>query len=75
MVFRKLFAIRYAIHRMVPLDAYHGSDRVDPADNASAFTCRDATGSSSWSERAFDLAVDLDPVREPLRLRRRLQGA
>jgi hypothetical protein len=65
-VFRKLFAMRYPIRRMVPVDAYHGSDFASiQADNTSAFNCRDATGSSSWSEHAYGLAVDLDPCQNP----------
>jgi hypothetical protein len=65
-VFRKLFAMRYPIRRMVPVDAYHGSDFASiEADNTSSFNCRDATGSSSWSEHAYGLAVDLDPCENP----------
>ncbi len=66
LVFRTLFAMGYPIRRMVPVDAYHGSDFASiQADNTSAFNCRDATGSSSWSEHAFGLAVDLDPCENP----------
>jgi D-alanyl-D-alanine carboxypeptidase len=65
-VFRELFAVRYPIRQMVPVDAYHGSDFASiQADNTSAFNCRDATGSSSWSEHAYGLAVDLDPCQNP----------
>jgi D-alanyl-D-alanine carboxypeptidase len=66
LVFGKLFAMRYPIRRMVPVDAYHGSDFASiQADNTSAFNCREATGSSSWSEHAYGLAVDLDPCENP----------
>ncbi len=66
LVFRKLFAMRYPIRSMVPVDAFHGSDFASiQADNTSAFNCRDATGSSSWSEHAYGLAVDLDPCENP----------
>jgi hypothetical protein len=66
LVFRKLFAMRYPIRRMVLVDAYHGSDFASiQADNTSAFNCRDAAGSSSWSEHAYGLAVDLDPCENP----------
>ena len=66
LVFRKLFAMRYPIRRMVPVDAYHGSDFASiQADNTSAFNCRNATGSSSWSEHAYGLAVDLNPCENP----------
>ena len=66
LVFRTLFTMGYPIRRMVPVDAYHGSDFASiQADNTSAFNCRDATGSSSWSEHAYGLAVDLDPCENP----------
>jgi hypothetical protein len=66
LVFRKLFAMRYPIRSMVPVDAFHGSDFASiQADNTSAFNCRDATGSSSWSEHAYGLAVDLNPCENP----------
>jgi hypothetical protein len=66
LVFRRLFAVRYPIRRMVPVDAYHGSDFASiQADNTSSFNCRNATGSSSWSEHAYGLAVDLDPCENP----------
>ncbi len=66
LVFRKLFEMRFPIRRMVPVDAYHGSDFASiQADNTSSFNCRDATGSSTWSEHAYGLAVDLDPCENP----------
>jgi D-alanyl-D-alanine carboxypeptidase len=66
LVFRKLFAMHYPIRSMVPVDAFHGSDFASiQADNTSAFNCRDATGSSSWSEHAYGLAVDLNPCENP----------
>jgi D-alanyl-D-alanine carboxypeptidase len=66
LVFRKLFAMHYPIRRMVPVDVYHGSDFASiQADNTSAFNCRNATGSSSWSEHAYGLAVDLNPCENP----------
>jgi hypothetical protein len=66
LVFRKLFAMHYPIRKMVPVDTYHGSDFASiQADNTSSFNCRDATGSSSWSEHAYGLAVDLNPCENP----------
>ena len=66
LVFRKLFEMRYPIRRMVPVDVYRGSDYASiQADNTSAFNCRNATGSSSWSEHAYGLAIDLNPCENP----------
>lgn len=65
-VFKRLYRMHYPIRRMVPVDAYHGSDfKSIDADNTSAFNCRSATGSSSWSEHAYGLAVDLNPCENP----------
>ncbi|TNY37791.1 M15 family metallopeptidase [Thermomonospora catenispora] len=65
-VFRTLFERRYPIERMEPVDKYRGSDFDSiEANNTSAFNCRRATGSSSWSQHAYGLAVDLNPCQNP----------
>lgn len=65
-VFRKLYASRYPIRRMELVDRYKGSDfKSIEADNTSAFNCRDASGSNSWSQHAFGLAVDLNTCENP----------
>ncbi|WP_067915568.1 M15 family metallopeptidase [Actinomadura rubrobrunea] len=65
-VFRKLYRMRYPIRRMEPVDVYKGSDFDSiEADNTSAFNCRPATGSSSWSQHAYGLAIDINPCENP----------
>lgn len=65
-VFRTLFSNRFPIRRIVPIEAYGGSDfRSIEADNTSAFNCRRATGSSSWSEHAYGRAIDVNPIENP----------
>jgi hypothetical protein len=65
-VFRKLYAANFPIRRMQLIDAYGGSDfRSIEADNTSAFNCRAATGSSSWSNHAYGLAIDVNPIENP----------
>ncbi len=65
-VFRRLYSARFAVRKMIPIDAYGGSDfRSIEADNTSAFNCRRATGSSSWSEHAYGRAVDVNPIENP----------
>lgn len=65
-VFRKLYLAKFPIRRMQPVDAYGGSDfRSIEADNTSAFNCRRATGSSSWSNHAYGLAIDVNPIENP----------
>jgi hypothetical protein len=65
-VFKKLYAMKYPIKRMEPVDKYKGSDFDSiEAGNTSAFNCRQATGSSSFSQHAYGLAVDLNTCENP----------
>jgi len=65
-VFRKLYLAHYPIRRMVPVDVYGGSDfQSIEHDNTSSFNCRSATGSSNWSNHAYGLAIDLNPLENP----------
>ena len=66
--FRQLYAARFPIRRMIPVDAYGGSDdRSVAADNTAGFNCRKAvtTGPASWSMHAYGLAIDVNPVENP----------
>ncbi|TDB80070.1 M15 family peptidase [Actinomadura sp. KC216] len=65
-VFEKLYDMRYPIERMEPVDKYKGSDfQSIEANNTSAFNCRAATGSSSFSQHAYGLAIDINPCQNP----------
>ncbi|MEP6909398.1 MAG: M15 family metallopeptidase [Actinomycetota bacterium] len=67
-VFRRLYAARFPIRRMRPIDAYGGNDeRSLAADNTSAFNCRYAVGPGArrWSAHAYGLAIDVNPVENP----------
>jgi hypothetical protein len=65
-VFRTLFDIQFPIERMVPVDAYGGDDDASmAANNTSAFNCRPVTGGTGWSEHAYGLAIDVNPVQNP----------
>jgi hypothetical protein len=65
-VLRRLFAARFPIRRVVPADAYGGSDfRSIEADNTSAFNCRYVDGTTRWSEHAYGRAIDLNPIENP----------
>jgi hypothetical protein len=65
-VFERLYDGRYPIRRMELVDKYKGSDFDSiEANNTSAFNCRSATGSSSWSQHAYGLAVDINPCENP----------
>ena len=65
-VFRRLFAVRFPIRRMEPVDRYGADDdRSMAADNTSAFNCRRIEGTSRWSQHAYGRAVDLNPIENP----------
>lgn len=64
--FKQLYEWRYPIARMVPIDAYKGSDFDSiEADNTSAFNCRRTTGASSWSKHSYGRAIDINPRENP----------
>ena len=67
-VFARLYAARFPLRRMRPIDAYGGSDeRSLDADNTAAFNCRYAVapGPKRWSVHAYGLAIDVNPVENP----------
>jgi len=67
-VFSRLYAARFPIRRMRPIDSYGGSDdRSLDADNTAAFNCRFAvaSGPKRWSAHSYGLAVDVNPVENP----------
>jgi hypothetical protein len=67
-VFRRLFAARFPIRRMRPIDAYKADDAASlAADNTSGFNCRFAIapGPKRWSSHAYGLAIDVNPVENP----------
>jgi len=73
-VFRKLYALRFPIRHMA-LAAMYGPRSVQPADGdvTASFSCRQAvpspctggTASGHWSNHAYGLALDLNPVENP----------
>lgn len=65
-VFRAIYAARFPIEQVRLVDEFGGDDdRSMEANNTSAFNCRRAAGSTSWSEHAFGRAIDINPVQNP----------
>ncbi len=65
-VFGALFGARFPIRQMRPVEAFGGDDeRSMLADNTSAFNCRQVPGSTTWSQHAYGLAVDVNPFENP----------
>jgi hypothetical protein len=71
-VFRKLWKTRFRIRHMRFADAY-GPRRDRPSDVTQSFHCREAvpspcsggSGTGTWSNHAYGLAVDINPVENP----------
>ncbi|WP_326646359.1 M15 family metallopeptidase [Streptosporangium sp. NBC_01755] len=65
-IFRQLYDWRWPINKMELVDVYKGDDFDSiEANNTSAFNCRPATGSSSWSKHAYGRAIDINPRENP----------
>ena len=65
-VLQRLYADGFPIRRLVPVDAYGGSDfRSIEADNTSAFNCRFVDGTTRYSEHAYGRAIDVNPIENP----------
>jgi hypothetical protein len=71
-VFRRLYRLRFPIRHMRFADFY-GPKSMQPADGdvTESFECRRAVpspcgnGTGSWSQHAFGLAVDVNPIENP----------
>ena len=71
-VFRQLYRLHFRIHNMSIAGTY-GSKRERSTDPTGSFECRQAvpspctggSGTGSWSNHAYGLAVDINPVENP----------
>ena len=65
-VFERLYLNRYPIESMRTVDEFGGSDDASmAANNTSAFNCRAAVSSTSWSRHAYGTAIDINPLINP----------
>ena len=65
-VFRRLYAAKFPIRWMAPIERFGGSDfRSIEADNTSAFNCRYVDGTTRWSNHAYGKAIDINPIENP----------
>ena len=66
-IFGELFAHRFPIEKMEPIENYGGSDdRSMEANNTSAFNCRDITGQpGKFSNHSWGRAIDINPLTNP----------
>lgn len=66
-VFHAIFDARFEIRRVRMIEPYGADDGLLGRKNVtSGFNCRLATGSlSAWSQHAYGLAIDINPVQNP----------
>ncbi len=65
-VFADLFDIGFPIERIQLVDDYGGDDRAAMRANVtSGFNCRFVDGTDRWSNHAFGLAIDINPLINP----------
>jgi D-alanyl-D-alanine carboxypeptidase len=69
-VFRRLFRARFPIWRIVLPPRYRPPRPEDywdrqPTSPTAAYNCRPATGSTVWSQHAYGLAIDINPLQNP----------
>jgi len=66
-IFGDLFAARFPVEKMKPIDEYGGDDDASMADNnTSAFNCRWVTGRKGvFSRHSYGRAIDINPVANP----------
>lgn len=64
--FKELWQARFPIEEMrVTTQAEQTAAPTGDGNNTTAFNCRVVRGSSSWSEHAYGLAVDVNPFQNP----------
>lgn len=65
-IFYQLYRKKYPIQKMVLIDEYKGNDIASmKANNTSAFNYRVIEGSSSLSNHAYGMAIDINPKINP----------
>ena len=65
-VFRKLFAARFPIERMVVTTTLERDmPPTGDGNTTGSFNCRSAAGTAHWSQHAYGLAVDVNPFMNP----------
>jgi len=66
-IFEELYAIRFPIEKIHPIEDYNGSDDASmKANNSSAFNCRAMTDfKNQYSIHSYGYAIDINPLINP----------
>jgi len=64
--FEYMWIAHYPIQLMTTIEAFGSSDDASmDANNTSAFNCRYVAGTTRWSNHAYGLAIDVNPLQNP----------
>ncbi|HJN84734.1 MAG TPA: M15 family metallopeptidase [Patescibacteria group bacterium] len=75
-VFELAFRLRYPIHSVVPINVYDWDDELSmSANNSSGFNYRFIAGTTELSFHAYGMAIDINPMWNPMVLRGRMYPA
>lgn len=65
-VFKELYAQQYPIHQIALIDMYDGDDTASmQANNTSGFNMRYIAGTTTLSQHALGMAIDINPLYNP----------
>lgn len=65
-IFKELYDVKYPIYQMKLVDEYNGSDYDSiEANNTSSFNYRYIENTTTLSNHAFGLAIDINPIENP----------
>jgi D-alanyl-D-alanine carboxypeptidase-like protein len=66
-IFRKLHKAKFPIHKIQLISKYSGDDEKAMEDNnSSAFNCRKIANSDKFSIHSYGLAIDINPLQNPV---------
>lgn len=65
-IFKELYAIKFPLHKVCPIETYDGDDEASMADNnSSCFNYREIAGGDTSSIHSYGLAIDINPIQNP----------
>ncbi len=65
-IFDKLYKIKYQIKLIKPIYIFKANDYNSiAANNTSAYNCRKISNTNKWSNHAYGMAIDINPLQNP----------
>ncbi|WP_020412825.1 M15 family metallopeptidase [Microbulbifer variabilis] len=65
-LFTELYQLHFPIESAIPIEYFTKKERLaDDMNNTLAFDSRPITGGNKWSEHAYGVAIDINPLQNP----------